>query len=200
MSRDLLQQLVSIYSPSTQEAPAVEYLVDWMNAHDFRTHVDEAGNAVGVRGAEDAPYTLMLLGHIDTVHGQIPVRVEDDLLYGRGSVDAKGSLCTFASAAAQATLPQPWRVVVVGAVEEETHTSKGARHIRDAHNPSLCVIGEPSGARRITLGYKGRLVAEYRLTRAIVHSARPDPTAGALGAQVLAAIKDNLEHPLAMLA
>ncbi len=183
MSRELLQDLVNIYSPSTQEAPAVAYLVDWLNAHGFRAEIDEAGNAVGARGAENAPYTIMLLGHIDTVHGQIPVRVEDEVLYGRGSVDAKGSLCTFASAAAAAALPEMWRVVVVGAVEEETATSKGARYIRDAHNPTLCVIGEPSGAGRITLGYKGRLVAEYRLTRAIGHTARPEPSAGALGAQ-----------------
>ena len=35
MSRDLLIELVSHYSPSGQEADAVAYLVDWMNQNGF---------------------------------------------------------------------------------------------------------------------------------------------------------------------
>ena len=97
----------------------------------------------------------MLLGHIDTVPGEIPVRVEDGWLVGRGSVDAKGPLCAFAEAAARATIPAGWRVVVVGAVEEEAATSKGARYVRDRFTPDACIIGEPSGVDRITLGTRG---------------------------------------------
>jgi LysW-gamma-L-lysine carboxypeptidase len=153
-----------------------------MAAHGFTSQVDEVGNACGVRGAEDAPNTLILLGHVDTFPGEIDVRVEDGVLYGRGSVDAKGSLCAFAEAAAQAIIPQGWRLVVIGAVEEEIATSKGARYVAQQFDPSLCVIGEPSGASKITLGYKGRLLIDYRLTRPIAHTARPEPSVGALGA------------------
>ena len=139
-----------------------------------RAYVDEAGNAVGELGAADAPQVLMLLGHIDTVPGDIPVRIEETaagpVLYGRGSVDAKGPLATFVAAAAR--VGHAWavahnvRVVVVGAVEEEAATSKGARFIRDRFDgvqnpvPVACVIGEPSGWQRVTLGYKGRLLVE----------------------------------------
>src|SRR5512133_3632518 len=115
---DLLIDLVRQYSPSEQETPAVRCLVDWMQGQGFHAWVDEVGNACGQRGPDDAPHTLLLLGHIDTVPGEIPVRVEDGILYGRGSVDAKGPLCAFAEAAAQATLPEGWRVIVIGAVEE----------------------------------------------------------------------------------
>jgi LysW-gamma-L-lysine carboxypeptidase len=97
-------------------------------------------------------------------------------------VDAKGSLSAFAEAAAQARIPTDWRVVVVGAVEEETATSKGAHYIKDRFNPQICIIGEPSGAERITLGYKGRLLVDYVLTRPVAHTARPEPSVGALGA------------------
>lgn len=179
---ELLYDLVSFYSPSQQEETAVNYLVDWMNAHDFKAFRDEVGNAVGIRGAENAPHTLMLLGHIDTVPGEIKVRVEDGCLYGRGSVDAKGSLCAFADATALATIPDDWRVVVVGAVEEEIATSRGACHIRDQYTPAMCIIGEPSGAERITLGYKGRLIIEFELSQPIAHTARPEPSVGAIGA------------------
>jgi LysW-gamma-L-lysine carboxypeptidase len=183
MSRELLIDLVGQYSPSGQEAPAAGYLVDWMGANGFDARVDSAGNAVGSRGPEDAAQTLMLLGHVDTVPGEIPVRVVDGELYGRGSVDAKGSLCTFAAATAQADLPPDWRVVVVGAVEEEVSSSRGARHVRERYEPTLCIIGEPSGVDRITLGYKGCVSIDYALTRPLAHSSRPEPSVGALGAQ-----------------
>lgn len=182
MPSELLVELVSRYSPSRHETPVVEFLVAWMQAHGFDAHVDAVGNAVGRRGSADAPHTLMLLGHIDTVPGEIPVRVEDGLLYGRGSVDAKGSLCAFADATALATIPAGWQVIVIGAVEEEIATSKGAHHIRDQFCPDLCIIGEPSGADRITLGYKGRLLVDFSLTRPLAHTARPEPSVGASGA------------------
>lgn len=187
---ELLIELVRRYSPSTLEAPAVNYLVAWMRERGFDARVDEVGNAVGIRGPASAPNTLMLLGHIDTFPGEIPVRVEDGVLYGRGSVDAKGPLCAFAEAAAAARIPEGWRVVVVGAVEEESTTSKGAHHIHQTFTPTCCIIGEPSGSDRITLGYKGRVLVEYSLRRAVAHTARPEPTAGALGAAFWMAVQE----------
>lgn len=182
MADELLLELVRRYSPSTQESAAVEYLTDWMRQNGFRAQVDKAGNAYGERGEPNAPNTLVLLGHIDTVLGEITVRVEDGKLYGRGSVDAKGSLCAFAQATAEAIIAAGWRVIVIGAVEEEIATSKGAYFIRERLSPDLCIIGEPSGVAKITLGYKGRLLLDFTLSRPVAHTARPEPTVGALGA------------------
>ncbi|NDJ78257.1 MAG: [LysW]-lysine hydrolase [Chloroflexi bacterium] len=181
MTAELLVELVKRYSPSCHEAPAVTFLVEWMREQGFDAWIDSAGNACGQRGPQDAPHTIMLLGHIDTVAGEIPVRIDDGVLYGRGSVDAKGPLSTFAEAAARAQLPAGWRVLVVGAVEEEAPTSKGAHYIRDRYTPDMCIIGEPSGADRITLGYKGHLMMDYTLSRPVAHSSRPDPTVAELG-------------------
>jgi [amino group carrier protein]-lysine/ornithine hydrolase len=185
----LLQGLVAIPSLSRQEEAASRWLVEQMQGLGYaRAYVDEAGSAVGELGAADAPQVLMLLGHIDTVPGDIPVRVEEteagQALYGRGSVDAKGPLATFVTAAAR--VGDAWarahnvRVVVVGAVEEEAATSKGARTIRDRFDgaknpvPVACVIGEPSGWPRVTLGYKGRLLVEIRAAQPMMHTAGPD--------------------------
>lgn len=178
---ELLRQLVEIYSPSRHEAKAVACLVDWMAGHGYRAFIDEAGNACGHRGPEDAPHTLLLLGHIDTYPGELPVGVRESVLYGRGTVDAKGPLCAFAEAGAQAALPEGWRLVVIGAVEEEIATSKGAYYVRERYTPDLCIIGEPSGADRITLGYKGRLLVDFALSRPVAHTARPEPSAAAEG-------------------
>jgi LysW-gamma-L-lysine carboxypeptidase len=172
----LLTDLVSTPSPSGQERAASERLVGWMAAHGFDAHVDPVGNAVGARGT--GPREVLLLGHIDTFPGDVPVRREGDLLYGRGTVDAKGPLCAFAAAAALDAVPAGWRVTVVGAVEEEAATSRGARHVLDARAPgarpgppAYCIIGEPSRWDRVTLGYRGRLVLDLKLRAPFAHSA-----------------------------
>jgi LysW-gamma-L-lysine carboxypeptidase len=131
--------------------------------------VDEAGNAIGIIG--QGTRDIVLLGHIDTFGGSIPARIEGRCLFGRGAVDAKGPLCTFAVAATQATLSADTRLIVVGAVEEEASSSKGARHVLTQFNPSMCIIGEPSQWDRITLGYKGRLLLRWRWDGPLAHSA-----------------------------
>ena len=74
----------------------------------LRAHIDAAGNAVGEIGTEGP--LVVLLGHMDTAPGHVPVRREGDLLYGRGAVDAKGPLAAFICAAAR--LGRPCRACV----------------------------------------------------------------------------------------
>lgn len=136
-AEQLLHDLVATPSLSHHEGDAVRVLVDWMGAHGYdKTYVDEAGNAVGIIGHGDQD--VVLLGHIDTFPGQPPVKIEGRLLYGRGAVDAKGPLCTFAAAALRATLPENVRVIVIGAVEEEAASSKGA-HFAANSIPAACL-------------------------------------------------------------
>lgn len=169
LHRDLLEGLLKIYSPSYQEADAVAHLVERMSDSGMRAFRDEAGNAVGIVG--DGARTLIMLGHIDTHPGFVEVRRDGDSLYGRGAVDAKGPLCAFASAAARVGARSGWKIVVVGAVEEECPTSKGAHFAKTQYAPEYAIVGEPSGWDRITLGYKGSLWLEYTLQRANAHSA-----------------------------
>ncbi len=168
----LLRRMVEIPSLSGQESDLAAFLVEAMAHFGFRAHVDEAGNAVGIMG--DGPVEIVLLGHMDTVPGEIPVRIEDGKLYGRGSVDAKGPLATFIAAAAQAGPMPGKRTVVIGATEEEAASSRGARHTAGIYSPTSCVIGEPSGASAVTIGYKGRLICAYDLSAGTTHSAAPD--------------------------
>lgn len=167
--RDLLEGLLKIYSPSYREQDAVSYLIAQMNDAGLRAFRDGAGSAVGIIGY--GPREIVMLGHIDTHPGFVEVRRDGDLLYGRGAVDAKGPLCTFASAAARVGARPGWKIVVVGAVEEECPTSKGAHFAKTQYQPAFAVVGEPSGWDRVTLGYKGSLWLEYTLTRNNAHSA-----------------------------
>jgi LysW-gamma-L-lysine carboxypeptidase len=168
-----LREMLEIYSPSEQEGEMAAYLVTQMRALGFRAHQDAVGNAIGVLG--DGEKEIALLGHIDTVEGFIPVRLEDGRLYGRGAVDAKGPLATFITAAARAGPLPDKRIVVVGAVEEEAH-SKGARYLLGSFSPQAAIIGEPGGWQNVTLGYKGRLLVTYRLAAPTRHSTAQGPS------------------------
>lgn len=180
--RDLLEGLVSIPSLSGQEEAAVTWLRDRMADLGFDASIDPAGNAVGTRG--EGPHEIMLLGHIDTVPGDIPVRVEDGILYGRGAVDAKGPLATFVAAAAQAALPDGVRLTVIGAVGEESLGSPGATWVRDHYQPpDAIIIGEPSDWQGVVLGYKGSIGFTASITQTLTHSAGPDMTAPELAIQ-----------------
>jgi [amino group carrier protein]-lysine/ornithine hydrolase len=173
---ELLRGLVAIPSPSGQERAAVAWLCAAMEHLGFAAAIDGAGNAVGTIGA--GPREIVLLGHIDTVPGDIPVRIEEGVLFGRGSVDAKGSLATFVAAAHRATAVglAGVRLTVIGAVGEEAD-SAGAYHIVDRYRPDFAIIGEPSGWDSVVLGYKGSMSATYTLRQSGAHSAAPVATA-----------------------
>lgn len=198
----LLFDALATYSPSTEERAVGELLVARMRALGFRAELDDAGNAVGEivagpgeGGAAPRP-EILLVGHMDTVPGFIRPAVRDGNLHGRGAVDAKGPLVAFICAAARLARPDSnrspagdaadsgsrqagWRgrVVVVGCVEEECATSKGARYLVDRYRPDYCLIGEPSGWSSLTLGYKGRLLIDYRLELPVKHTAAPGASA-----------------------
>jgi LysW-gamma-L-lysine carboxypeptidase len=178
---ELLEQCLRIPSPSGQERAVAEFLCAEMARRGFaHAFIDEAGNAVGIVGR--GPRQIVLLGHMDTVGGDVPVRYEDGKLYGRGSVDAKGPLCAFilAAEAAAPALAEDWQIVVIGAVEEECATSRGARFVAGQYRPEMCLIGEPSGSDGITLGYKGRLLIHARAEHEARHTAIPKPNAAEL--------------------
>jgi [amino group carrier protein]-lysine/ornithine hydrolase len=167
--------LVSEYSPSGQEHGAVEWLVARMKALGYHhALIDGAGNAVGIMGA--GPKQIVLLGHIDTVSGEIAVHVDDDILNGRGSVDAKGPLACFVDAVAHVGAVDGWQLIVIGAVEEERN-SEGARFVTDRYKPDFTIIGEPNRWDRVALGYKGSAWVNVTVKRGQMHTASGEETA-----------------------
>lgn len=175
---EFLHELVAARSVSGDERAAAEVFTRWADRFGLHASIDEAGNAIGVRpSVGDRERTMVLLGHIDTVPGDIPVRIEDGVLHGRGSVDAKGPIAAMLVAASRAELPDGVEVQVVGAVGEETPHSPGANHYKDTIRPDACIIGEPSGADGVTLGYKGRLVVRLSVEQDSGHSAGADGSA-----------------------
>jgi LysW-gamma-L-lysine carboxypeptidase len=166
---ELLRALCDIPSVSGDEAAAVAFMVERAASAGMEASVDEAGNFVAIRGRGEP--TIVLLGHIDTVDGFIPARVEAGVLHGRGAVDAKGPLATFLVATSRMRSQGDGTVVIVGAVEEEAPSSKGAHFVVGRYAPAFAVIGEPSGVEAVTLGYKGRVGFALDGARPRAHSA-----------------------------
>ena len=169
-ARELLVDLVSIPSPSGEESEAADRLAAFFEAHGREVYIDEVGN---VRAPADDG--VLLTSHVDTVPGDIPVEIEkadgNEILWGRGSVDATGPLAAMAAAAVRTG------VSFVGVVREETD-SAGARFlVEDREAPEAVINGEPSGWDGITLGYRGLLSGTYVATSESGHTSRPEPNA-----------------------
>ena len=164
--RTLLRDLVDTPSVSGGETAAAERLVDAFESADREVWIDEIGN---VRAPADD--SVLLTSHIDTVPGEIPVREEDGVLWGRGAVDAKGPLTAMATAALETG------VSFAGVIEEET-TSRGAHHLVETRDvPDAVVNGEPSGWAGVVLGYRGFHAGTYRVEEPAGHSSLSDRNA-----------------------
>ena len=188
-ARELLIDVVDTPSVTGDEAAAAQVLVEFFEAHGREVWVDDIGN---VRAPADDG--VLLTSHIDTVPGDIPVRVEetedgDEELWGRGSVDAKGPLCSMAVAAARTGAS------FVGVVGEEVD-SRGARHLVEDREsvPDAVVNGEPSGWDGITLGYRGLLAGTYVATSESGHSSRPENNAIQDGIAWWSKVEDEFAH------
>ena len=184
---ETLLGLVSHYSPSGQEREAVEWLVGRMKALGYNdAFIDRAGNAVGMMG--QGPKQVVLLGHIDTVPGEIQVGRDDISLHGRGAVDAKGPLACFVDAVAKTGNKGGWQFVVLGAVEEE-RDSDGARFVATQYKPDFAIVGEPNQWDRIALGYKGSAWANIVVKRGQTHTASGEQTAAEAAVEAWLKIK-----------
>jgi len=170
----LLREMLEIYSPSEEEEEISNYLFTKFRKLGFQAYQDGVGNVVGSIGSGDTE--VVLLGHMDTVGGFLPVQQVDGKLYGRGAVDAKGPLAAFICAAARIVPTADKRIVVIGVVEEELN-SKGARSLVGNFSPNYVIIGEPSHWAHITIGYKGRILVRYRLSARVRHSSVEGPSA-----------------------
>jgi len=185
-ARELLEELVRTESPTPEEGEVAAALVSYFEAHGREAFVDEIGN-VRAPADDSALYT----SHMDTVPGDIPVRIEgtgaDAVLWGRGSVDAKGPLAALAVAAARTG------VSFAGVVGEEVD-SRGARHLVETREaPEAVVNGEPSGWDGIALGYRGILSGTYLCTSESGHTSRPENNAIQDAISWYAAVEDRFE-------
>jgi LysW-gamma-L-lysine carboxypeptidase len=165
---ELLREALDLYTPSRSEGTLANMIKDrCVNELGFeQVNIDNVGNVIATKGVGE-PY-IMLCGHMDTVPGPVPVRIEDGYIYGRGASDAKSPLMSMLLAASEFP-KQSGTVIFAGVVDEEGSASGIKQLVRSKIGVHYAVFGEPSGVDNITIAYKGRI--ELRLTCDVGESA-----------------------------
>jgi LysW-gamma-L-lysine carboxypeptidase len=158
---EMLKRVLEDYTPSRSEASLANMIKDKsINELGFeQANIDHVGNVLVTKGHGDP--TILLCGHMDTVPGQIPVRIEDGYIYGRGASDAKASLIAMLLAASEFP-KQRGTIIFAGVVDEEGNATGIKQLVKNRISVDYAIFGEPSGIDNITIGYKGRLA--LRLT------------------------------------
>ncbi|MCW4029896.1 MAG: M20/M25/M40 family metallo-hydrolase [Candidatus Bathyarchaeota archaeon] len=168
-----LTNVLGIYSPSGQEQDIANFLAQRMKQMGFEVGIDAIGNVIGVVGEGDP--VILLCGHMDTVAGHMPLRVEEGKIFARGAVDAKGPLAAMIMAAIAASKEPDFKgKILIASVVEEEATSKGVRHlITQGINADYAIFGEPSGVENITVGYKGQIQLKIQVKTDTGHASTP---------------------------
>lgn len=174
LALDMLVDLLKAYSPTGHEEKAVKVLQGYAKSLGFDTvYTDDAGNLIIEIGY--GKKSIALIGHIDTVPGELPIEVENDAVRGRGAVDAKGPLVAMFIGAALAmkdTDLNKHKVYVIAAVGEEGD-SRGAKElIKRGFRTDGIIVGEPSN-NSIVLGYRGSMKVMIRCLSTPSHSSSP---------------------------
>ncbi|MFB3888777.1 MAG: M20/M25/M40 family metallo-hydrolase [Candidatus Bathyarchaeia archaeon] len=171
----LLTNLLGIYSPSGKEQDIANFLAGEMQKLGFQVGLDSIGNVIGVVG-EGEP-VILLCGHMDTVAGVLPLRMEEGKIYARGAVDAKGPLAAIVMAAAEVAKEPAFKgkgKILVASVVEEEATSRGVKHlITQGIQADYAIFGEPSGVENITIGYKGQIQLKVTVKTQTGHASTP---------------------------
>jgi LysW-gamma-L-lysine carboxypeptidase len=167
----LLLDSLRIYSPTKKEAPYASFLAEKMGRLGYRrVRTDNAGNVLGEVGK--GKVRLLLCGHMDTVPGNLPVRRTGDSVYGRGAADAKGPLCALLTAGASAA-DEGINITFAGVTQEEGDGAGIERLIRSRGKFDYAIFGEPGGAERITVAYRGRVALRITVSTEGGHAGSP---------------------------
>lgn len=169
---NLLTNMVKTYSPTGSEEPLAQLLVEEFQNRGFMVYRDKAGNVFGSIG-KGSPH-ILLCGHIDVVPPELPVNLENGVLYGRGTVDAKGPLATMIETATQLIEEGFEARITVGGLVDEEGNNKGSKQLStDRIDADYAVFGEPTNVDTVTVGYRGGLLIEIRCSTITGHSSAP---------------------------
>ena len=157
----MLEKALRLYTPSLNERAMAEFLADKCDDLGFEDiQIDEVGNIIAKKGSGSPK--ILLCGHMDVVPGKVKVRKEGDSLYGRGASDAKAPLMAMLFAAASIQ-NNNGTIIFVGAVDEEGNATGIKNLVKKELGIDYAVFGEPSGIKKVTIAYKGRLAINLKI-------------------------------------
>ena len=170
---DLFLEMLNIDSTSSKERTFSEFLKKRLPDGRCRTESFEVGD-----GTENLLFSwgepeVFFCTHLDTVPPYIPPVLEDGVMKGRGSCDAKGQIFSMYMACrelAEAGYDGFGLLLLAG---EETG-SFGAKNFRNAHpGGKYVIVGEPTD-NRMASASKGTKSFEVTVTGKSCHSGYPE--------------------------
>ena len=178
--KNLLRELVNIYSPSGKEEEILEYTEQYLRKQGLtviRQEVDENRYNLLVL-PEDENVELCFVGHLDTVTAydldDFSFSEEEGKIYGLGTADMKAGCAamieTFTALRANnERLPPVGLALVVG--EEEDNS--GAKTLAREYSFPWALVGEPTNLG-VCLGHYGYLEVLLRTHGKRAHSSMPE--------------------------
>ena len=176
----LLSQLIATPSTSRNEKDAADIMEKALHNYGFTPH-REANNVwvIDPHFDEQKP-TLLLNAHIDTVkpvdswrRDPFAPTIEGDTLYGLGSNDCGGGLCSLLQIFRMLTeKPQSYNLIYLASAEEEVSGKDGiSRALPLLPKIDLAIVGEPTGMQP-AVAEKGLMVLDVIAHGKSGHAAR----------------------------
>lgn len=176
----LLSQLIATPSTSRNEKDAADIMENALRNYGFTPH-REANNVwvIDPHFDEQKP-TLLLNAHIDTVkpvdswrRDPFAPTIEGDTLYGLGSNDCGGGLCSLLQAFRMLTeKTQNYNLIYLASAEEEVSGKDGiSRALPLLPKIDLAIVGEPTGMQP-AVAEKGLMVLDVIAHGKSGHAAR----------------------------
>ena len=177
---ELLKKLIATPSVSRNEKDAADIMEQTIRSYGFEPQ-REANNLwiIDPHYDESRP-TLLLNAHIDTVkpvaswsRDPFSPDVEDGVLYGLGSNDCGGGLCSLLQIfRMQTEKPQSYNLIYLASAEEEVSGKDGiTRALPLLPHIDLAIVGEPTGMNP-AVAEKGLMVLDVIAHGKSGHAAR----------------------------
>ena len=177
---ELLKKLIATPSVSRNEKDAADIMEQTIRSYGFEPQ-REANNIwiIDPHYDESRP-TLLLNAHIDTVkpvaswtRDPFSPDVEDGVLYGLGSNDCGGGLCSLLQIFRMLTeKPQQYNLIYLASAEEEVSGKDGiTRALPLLPHINLAIVGEPTGMNP-AVAEKGLMVLDVIAHGKSGHAAR----------------------------
>lgn len=209
---DLLTDLVSIRSFSGEESDVQTWIVNWFERQGMEAILEEADGGlknvvVTIEGNGNGP-VLWIGGHCDTVGiasnwtkaPHTPV-IEDNRLYGLGSMDMKGGLAAamLAVRALHGSRDSWAGRVIFAALADEEAWSRGANaFVRTERGIDAAIMCEPH-FHDVVIGAMGKINIRVEVTGRSAHGSRPEEGVNAIieAAHLLVALDamERFRHP-----
>jgi len=191
---ELTTKLMSIPSVTGAEGEVGEFLSAYLRSLNYRVErqkvTSDRFNVMAFAG--DA--RVLLCTHIDTVPPPppaIPVREDDDFLYGRGACDTKGIIAAMIEAGDRLRRSGICNFGYLFLVGEETD-SIGAKTANTLKwDTEFVVVGEPT-QNQLARAQKGTLMVNLNVTGRAAHSGYPEFGTSAI--RILHAVLEDCEN------